>query len=332
MAVIGRVQGGEPSHQVMEQAAEWYALLRSGDATSGDRASWQVWLDSHGEHRQAWRYVEAVSQGFEPLRMTPDPRQTSDNLWAANVRVLQRRRLLAGMVALAGTGLLGLASWRYTPLPGMVGARLADHRTGTGEQSLLRLSDGTQVWLNTATALNEDYRSDLRRLELVTGEILVDTAADPSRPLVVDTPQGRLRALGTRFTVWRSEDHETLLAVYQGAVAVTTAEGATTVVPAGQQLSFTAAALGPVGPADPAREAWSQGMLVAHDLPLTELVRQLRRYRHGHVGLAPAVADLRVFGSFPLRDTDETLDMLAEVLPVRIRRTLPWWVSIEPAA
>ncbi|HYG44802.1 MAG TPA: DUF4880 domain-containing protein, partial [Bordetella sp.] len=28
-------------HDAMEQAAEWYALLRSGDATASERGQWQ---------------------------------------------------------------------------------------------------------------------------------------------------------------------------------------------------------------------------------------------------------------------------------------------------
>lgn len=64
-------------------------------------------------------------------------------------------------------------------------------------------------------------------------------------------------------------------------------------------------------------------------MTLDDVVQELRRYRGGYLGIAPEVAGLRVFGSFPLRDTDDTLTMLASALPIRIQRTLPWWVSIE---
>ncbi|WP_353735587.1 DUF4880 domain-containing protein, partial [Nitrosomonas sp.] len=35
----------------MEQAAEWYALLRSGEATHDDHARWQSWLEHSSDHR-----------------------------------------------------------------------------------------------------------------------------------------------------------------------------------------------------------------------------------------------------------------------------------------
>jgi len=163
----------------------------------------------------------------------------------------------------------------------------------------------------------------------VTGEAFIDTAADPSRPFVVETPQGRLRALGTRFTV-RLDGEQTLLAVYEGAVQIRTRQGAGVTLQAGEQVRFSAEAPEPIQPADRAREAWRRGVLVAKNITLSEVATELRRYRHGRLGLDPEVADLRVFGNLPLTDTDDTLDMLASALPVRIRRTLPWWVSIEP--
>jgi len=320
---------GEPSHRAMEQAAEWYALLRSAEATERDQARWRAWLDKDPEHQRAWQYVESISHRFEPIQSTPDPRRTAEGLWEANVRVLQRRRVLAGIAGLAGAGLLGWGTWRHTPLPLMARAWRADYRTATGETHEVELPDGTRLWLNTATAVNRDYNDRQRRLHLVTGEILIDTAADPSRPLTVATPQGRLRALGTRFTV-RLDGEQTLLAVYGGAVALRTTQGAEDTLQTRQQVRFGLEGIDAIQPADPAREAWSRGVLMAQDMTLRELVAELRRYRHGHLGLAPEVADLRVFGNFPLTDTDDTLDMLAGALPVRIRRTLPWWVSIEP--
>ncbi|WP_287399828.1 FecR domain-containing protein [Nitrosomonas sp. H1_AOB3] len=318
----------EPSHQAMEQAAEWYALLRSGEATHDDHARWQSWLEHSSDHRLAWQYVETISRSFEPIRATPDPRQTADGLWAANKRVLQRRKILTGIVVLTGTGLFGWATWRHTPLPGIVLAQMADYRTATGELREVVMPDGTHVWLNTDTALNEAYRAGLRRLHLITGEILIDTATDPQRPFVVDTPQGRLQALGTRFTV-RLEDDKTFLGVYQGSVEITPAAGAPSLIQAGQQTRFTTDASTAIEPADSAREAWSRGVLVAWDMSLGDVVKELRRYRNGYLGIAPEVAGLRVFGSFPLRDTDDTLTMLASALPIHIQRTLPWWVSIE---
>jgi transmembrane sensor len=327
----------EVAHEAMAQAAEWYALLISGEATAADQASWQSWLDADPDHRRAWGYVESVSQRvLAPLQQTADPRVTSDNLWAANDRLLKRRRALARVVArgvaFTGAGLLGWGVSQRDSVGRLVERMAADHRTGVGDIRQVILSDGTSVWLNTASALNVDYQPALRRLHLAAGEMLVTTAADPLRPLVVDTAQGRMRALGTRFAV-RQEEDQTLLAVYHGKVAIQTAgSGATVVLAAGQQTVFDRETVRRPVPADPARQAWSQGQLIAWDMALKDVVAELRRYHRGHLGVAPELAERRVFGTYPLRDVPATLSMLADATHARLRSPLPWWTSIEADA
>jgi len=320
---------GELSHRAMQQAAEWYALLGSEDASASERLAWRAWLERAAEHRLAWDYVESVSGRFAQIKSVSDPRRIADSLWKTDARMRQRRKVLAGLSGLAAAGLLGWGTWHHTQLPLLAQTWRADYRSATGQTRELQLPDGSRLWLNTATAVNQDYAARQRRLHLLEGEILIDTAADPSRPFTVQTSHGLLTALGTRFSV-RLDHQRVLLAVYKGAVEIRTRQGTQAILQARQQASFGPQGIGTLQPADPAREAWHHGVLVAKDITLGELVAELRRYRHGHLGLAPEVADLRVFGNFPLNDTDATLDMLAGALPVHIRRTLPWWVSIEP--
>ncbi len=321
-----------PPHHVMEQAAEWYALLISGDAVAADRQRWLAWLDADASHRQAWAYVEQVSQRIlAPLRDTPDPRLTSDNLHAAGQRVLRRRRALVRIASLAGVGVFGWLGWRQTPLGPLAAAWSADYRAATGEIRATVLPDGSRVWLNTASAFNRDFQPGLRRLHLVAGEILIEAGTDKDRPFVVDTAEGRLRALGTRFTV-RQEAGATLLAVYQGAVEIRTARNAPpTVIATGRQARFTAAEVGSATRADPAREAWIRGDLLANNLTLREIADELGRYTLGHIGVAPQVAQRRVFGTFPLRDVDSALALLAQAAQVKVQRPMPWWTTLVAA-
>jgi transmembrane sensor len=67
------------SQRTLEQAAEWFALLRSGEATEADRAGWRAWLDGPEEHRAAWASVERIGSRFEPLRASPDPRAAASS-------------------------------------------------------------------------------------------------------------------------------------------------------------------------------------------------------------------------------------------------------------
>ena len=327
----------------LEQAAEWYAVLRGDSATAQDSQLWQAWLAGRPENARAWLHIEAVSSKFEPLRPggrhaaiagATVARKVTRKGVPKGVRkgVLDgastRRQAVNGLAGVLAAGLAGWIGWRCTPLPGLLLALRSDHHTGTGERSDLRLADGSKVWLNTDTALDVDYQPDARRLSLHAGEILVDTAKDGARrPFFVDTPNGRMQALGTRFTV-RLSDAATRLDVFEGAVAVRTATGAALRVEAGQRASFDGRSISSVEPADRAREAWSRGVVLADNVPLAVLVEELGRYRHGHIGVAPEVAGLSVMGVFPAHDPERALAMLERNLPVRVQRTLPWWTTI----
>lgn len=319
----------QPAHAVLERAAHWYAVLRDGKAGIDDRTAWQAWLRADEMHQAAWRYVEGVSRDFEPLRGQADARLVADAVGVAAGRMHSRRRVLAGVAALGTGTVLGWMSWREALLPASVMAWAADHRTRTGEQRQIMLADGSRLWLNTASAINVRFDASERRIELVEGEVFIATARDATRPFLVQTAQGRMRALGTRFNVRRDAD-QTRLAVYEGVVEIrAAASGAMRRVAAGQQVHFDAHEIAATEAADVAREAWTEGALIADNISLRQVVAELRRYRRGHLGVADAVADLTVYGNFPVQEPDRVLQMLASALPIRIEQPMPWWTSIE---
>jgi transmembrane sensor len=101
-------------------------------------------------------------------------------------------------------------------------------------------------------------------------------------------------------------------------------------VDAGQQVSFRQDSIESVQQANAQADAWTRGMLVANDWRLADFIRELQRYRPGHLGCDPAVAALRISGAFHLGDTDTVLDNLTATLPVRIRRFSRYWATVEP--
>ena len=65
-------------------------------------------------------------------------------------------------------------------------------------------------------------------------------------------------------------------------------------------------------------------------LPLADFLRALNRYRVGIIRCHPEVAELPISGTFSIENTDDTLALLTEVLPVQISAWGPYWVTIEP--
>jgi transmembrane sensor len=313
----------------LEQAAHWYALLQSEQVSDEQRHAWQGWLSQRPQNRLAWHHVEAVSQRFKPLRADGERDAAMVAVGVSSVEIKKRRRILRGLAVTAGIGLSGWLGWRFTPAGEAVLAWQSDFHTAVGEVRQLVLPDGTRLWLNTHSAVDLAFNDAARVLKLRLGEVLVETARDAGGcPFFVETDAGRMQALGTRFTV-RQQDSHTNLVVFEGRVEIRNLSGQHIIVSPGQQRQFTATDIGPVMPADMARQVWTRGIIEAEDLPLRELLREMSRYQHGHISLSPQIADLRVSGRYPLDNIPKALGMLARDLPITVSRPLPWWLSVH---
>lgn len=314
---------------VTKQAVQWLVALQADDANAHTRADWQHWHDAHPDHRRAWQRIEQCGAHMQHL-----DRSVAHGV-LTRPPAPARRQALKHLVLFSAVASGAYWSLRDTsPLRSYA----ADYRTSTGEQRTVVLADGSQVVLNTDSAIDVHFDGHWRRLTLRCGEILVTTAADPlvtdattARPFVVDTPHGRLRALGTRFAVRKHDDHSDVQ-VFAHAVEVTPAEGGGRVhiLPAGQQLRFTRTGFHTPQPVGEEAAAWTSGTLVAHAMPLAQFVAELGRYRHGRLSCDPAIAHLPVSGIYPLADTDRVLDMLVRTQPVKLSRLTRYWVTVQP--
>jgi len=308
---------------VLQQAAAWFALLESGEAGEAEHAKWQRWLQADPLHADTWRQVQAISGQFRDLPQAPARA-------ALATRPSHGRRAFAAMLVAAVGGLA--LWWRDDVRPDGVLAEAGSHASGVGQLRRLRLPDGGQLQLDTDSLVDIDYGAAARRIVLRQGRIALSTAADtvhPARPLLVYTAQGSLRALGTRFEV-RQDAALTLLRVQQGAVEITPRHGPPVVVPAGQGAQFGRGRVVALTPSGQAAPAWTRRMLLADNMRVADFVQELSRYRHGYLGCDPQVANLRLVGAYPLDDQDAILAMLEASLPVRVRRSMPWWVTIAP--
>ncbi|WP_242671865.1 FecR domain-containing protein [Stutzerimonas kirkiae] len=181
--------------KILESAAQWYVELYLQSPDPRTRQAHERWLHSDPRHRQAWERVKKLQDKLGNL----PPAIARPALDSAREKRRATLKILALLLATGGAASLGV----YSP---PVQRRLADLHTGVGQRLQRQLEDGSRLQLNSASALDLRYSASLRELYLHSGEICIETATDPAgRPFLVQTPQGTLRALGTRFLV-RSED------------------------------------------------------------------------------------------------------------------------------
>jgi transmembrane sensor len=307
--------------RVAEQAVQWLIERQQATSSAAREQAWQQWLAADPDHRRAWEHIQLVNQRLCGV--------ASPLLHAAvDAPQLASRRRALKLALMLGVGATGWFALRQQDL---MPPLMADYRSPRGQRRTQALGDGSQLHLNTASAVDVSFSAGQRRVRLLEGEMLLRSTAH-ARPMQVITAQGTLAAQAARFNV-RQLAGRTRLAVFDGTVELTPngLHGYPLVVDAGRQVEFDQLAWRPPALLDPGTGAWVDGMLVAAHMRLADFLEELGRYRQGELRCAASIADLQISGSYPLGDTERILDLLEVALPVKVRRFTRYWVSVDAA-
>lgn len=320
-----------------DQAIAWSVRLESGEATTSDKARCEAWRAASSTHEEAWQLVQGIEQTFRRLPSTHARHLAHEMLQSAQAlkaREMKRRRALKvfGWVTLAGgTGTLAAVwspPWR---------TRTA-YASAIGARRRVELPDGGSLELNTGCELEVVFLP-LRRLIMVKrGEVIITTGPDTDsllgrRAFWVETPEARMEAIGTRFSV-RSDlmpvegERLTRLHVLEGRVAVHATASPTQAVADKGDTLIVHANQGRIERATDASwdaEAWLDGVLVAKQMRLDALIPELARYQLRPLRCAPSAGGLRVSGVFQLDGPAPVKRALAV-----LERTLPITVTESP--
>ena len=307
------------SEHIIQQAANWLTRLHDEDVTDADRRAFDAWCQADPRHALAIERMRGLWGSLDTLPAKPAR-------IALNRAFAPRRPRGAQVAGLVGVLLCGWFGLDHLPV------WMADQRTGVGERRQIALEDGSQLQLNSNSAVDVKFDGHQRGIELLQGELWVDVAKDAQRPFVVRTNQGTATALGTRYLVKRAEDGTTVVTVIESIVAVKGDASEGVKVTAGQRTILDqgrAQAPQASGSSDP--DAWTRGLLKVNDQPLTEVLQTLASYRHGLVRFdAPALQNLRVSGVFKLDDTTAALAALADNLPIQVEYFTDLLVVVKP--
>lgn len=297
---------------LFDQASGWYYRLRAEDASARDQADFAAWLAQGPAQRQAWDEVSALLGALrEPARQV---REAQRARWRR-----PRLRVWASAAAvLLAVGLLSL----YSPWPDRW---RADYATATGESRNLTLADGSQLQLNTDSAVQIDLRPNERRVTLLRGEAWFEVSADAARPFVIRSGEGWVKVVGTRFSVAR-QGAQTRVRVAQGKVQVSADGEQTVLLEPGRAVDYQGGRLGAVRDFDAAAEfAWRQRQLVFRQQSLAEVVDELNRYWPGEVLVfGDALRQRKVSGVFEIDKPEAVLKALKHTLGLRAEQYTPY--------
>lgn len=315
------MSGTAADELIIDEAAQWMALLQSGHASPEEHQAFRQWRNADPRRAEIFTAMGAGLGVLENGKLRRMPRESllhTLNAPSGRRRFMRNALSLVGIVSTAGLIARLSDVW---PQPGVVS-------TGTGERLSLTLADGSALMLDARSKVLERFDQDRRLLQLLDGKVLVDVAKDSHRPFIVETPQGQMRALGTRFLV-EHNDEQTGISMLHSQVEIRTRNGAVQVIRAGERAVFGVDRVFELQASNGAESAWTQGLLEIRDQSLGSMINSLRDYRPGIIRISPAAENLRLSGIFPLDDTDRALQLLAGSLPVKIDYHSPYWVSID---
>lgn len=316
LTLIGRIHRGHPEaiQSVKQELLQWRQAAPANAAAAATA-------------QRIWDLTDASDLRSQILM--PDS--------APAVRL--RRRRVVGLLGVAA-GLVALSSggrW-YWQQP----IFLAALKTLPGRLLSRTLPDGSKLDLAAATRANVSIFRDRRTVWLEQGEIRCEVTHDEARPFTVTTPWGQVRVLGTLFTV-AARDGRMRVEVARGRVAVWPAStGSGTDAPmvrptaelrAGEGLEFDTAGTATrftVNPEDVGD--WTQGWLSFRNTRLADAVARWNDYVVPLMRIAAGqgLEDLRLTGSYPLRDPQAFYDSLPAMLKVRLARRTDGVTEIQP--
>jgi transmembrane sensor len=305
----------DPDADALAEAAQWFVLLASGEATDADRERWRAWRAEDARNEAGWRRAESATALFAQLPAA-HAQTAADVLGRRATSGRGRRRVIGGMLAALIGSVAGWQGWRRSDLS-------ADHCTAVGEMRDVVLADGSVLQMDTDTAIEIDFTARARLVVLRRGRVLISTGhpAEAAPPFFAVTAEGRVEALGTRFSV-RQQDGWSEVGVLESRVAIHPAAAIPARGPAllhaGQFARFDRAGVTTLRALGVADNAWSRGMLIADAMTLSDFAAELARYRRAPILVSPEVADWRISGTFPLADSVRALAALAATLPVRV--------------
>jgi len=314
-----------PDTAAVDAAIDWVVALRFNHAEPEIWARFNSWRAADPANDAAWRRLEAMHADFPTGPQADLTRNTLTSLYDRRGGRRRALKIFSGLALLGGSLLV---TREFTPWQRLT----ADYSTGYGERRTLALDDGTQIVLNTDSAIDVQFSAHTRRVRMLRGEMQVITGADAraasKRPLFVDTAFGAFEPIGTTFLVaLKSAAAE--LSVEEGAVAMhPRASGRMTVAQAGETWSLQDGSAYRVTRPPIQPGAWLRGTLVVEDMPLGDLIGELSRYRVGYLHCDARVAQRRITAVVHLGDLDRALDFLAAAHELTIRRRSPYWIDV----
>ncbi|MCK9917119.1 DUF4880 domain-containing protein [Microbacteriaceae bacterium K1510] len=311
------------SEALRAEALTWLRRLNSGEVSADQIKEFEAWRAKSPAH--AREFGEAIllwKVSGEAALAARDRKfvRSEDTRRRAGGAGLGRRAFLLGGAAIAASAAGALIVRPPFALWPSYAELAADYRTSTGQQRKVELASRVSVEMNTRTSIDlRTTAAGLPQIELLTGETAISKRDDGAAQVVVRANGGHVKAVNAAFNV-RNEGGQVRVACLQGEVQVQCLNRTATLHD-GQGVTYDERGLGQIDIVDPdIVTAWQRGLLIFRRAPLSQVVREVNRYRSGRIVLLDAALGRReVIANFRLDRIDDVIDFMAKAMNIQIR-------------
>jgi transmembrane sensor len=203
------------------EVSEWIARVERG-LTEQEETALQDWLAANPKNPEMFMEMASIWDKMDSLSRLADLFPEPANRQTRSLRVplaMAASVLLAVVVGLWAA--FGTSPSDMNQQPAV--ANVANDKvfeTAIGEQSTIKLPDGSELILNTNSLIRAMYSENQRALVLERGEVHVKVAHDKTRPFNVYIGDKVVQAVGTEFNLEITSDQRIELIVTEGKVLV----------------------------------------------------------------------------------------------------------------
>jgi len=195
--------------------------------------------------------------------------------------------------------------------------------TPRGHKSLVKLPDGSEVWLNANSRLVYNSFSSNRRQVELTGEAFFKVARNENAPFIVKTDECEIEVLGTTFNVMAYNDfgHKEIT-LLSGKVNVHT-ENAEHVLKPGQAMIMTDHKIQVVDVNPNQATGWVVNKFEFKNITLSELMKRLENWYDVDIMLENNTGkEINFTGTFKNEETIwQVLDAIKIYTPISYKKT-----------
>ncbi|MEM9494963.1 MAG: FecR domain-containing protein [Pseudomonadota bacterium] len=342
-----------------EKAYEWRLLLSETEISEEQRRAFEAWLSADLRHEEAYDRAVTLSQAcgqiardeYNQRLLERSPREQIPSLIGGLAAWIegQKSRLPLGAAAAAALAVLVAVAGLQLFLPDDSATKQAaaeptieTYSSAIGKTLTVGLDDGSVATLGAASEITVDMRADRRSVTLVSGAVLLNVAADETRPFLAIAGDLSARAIGTVFDV-RNNGGVARVAVSEGVVEVSypfvrdrgkTQLRVERTLNAGQEIAALQSGLGAVrNVSRDAVGAWLDARLAYSGAPVAELVADANRYSTREIILDDPRGLLTgetVTATFDGDNIARLLTVLPDILPISIDEQAPDRIVIRP--